>query len=75
MADLTDFARMLAPDAWQKWGIWFYGYIRYGDILGGIYVNGFCLMFDYKGRQYVRIGLATHNYNATERQPGTYNTC
>ena len=70
MADLPKYQKMLDPDAWQKWRIYFTGYVRYADLLGGIYVNGFCLMFDHLGRRFVRIGPETHNYTRTEREPG-----
>jgi hypothetical protein len=70
MADLPKYQEMLDPDAWQKWRIYFTGYVRYADLLGGIYVNGFCLMFDHLGRRFVRIGPETHNYTRTEREPG-----
>lgn len=50
MADLPKYQEMLDPDAWLKWRIYFMGYVRYGDLLDGVYVNGFCLMFDHRGR-------------------------
>jgi hypothetical protein len=71
LADLSSYDIMLDADAWKKWRIYFHGFVRYRDILGGVYVNGFCLMFDHRGQRYVRIGPATHNYTLTEKQPGT----
>jgi hypothetical protein len=70
MADLPKYQEMLDSDAWQKWRIYFTGYVRYCDLLGGIYVNGFCLIFDHLGQRFVRIGPESHNYTSTEMEPG-----
>jgi hypothetical protein len=66
-----EFQKMLDDHAWQIYRIWFFGYLRYGDILGGIYINGFSLVFDHRGQRFVRIGPSTHNYTRVEKQPGT----
>jgi hypothetical protein len=70
MADLPRVQDILASGAWQKWRIFFAGYVRYGDFLGGVYVTGFCLMFDYLGRRFVRRGGDAYNYTRTETKPG-----
>jgi hypothetical protein len=51
--------------------VWCYGYVRYKDTVGGIYVNGFCLVFDAVGKRFVRMGPPTHNYTHVEKEPGT----
>ena len=60
---------MLDQDAWRNRRIFFNGYIRYQDLLGGLYVNGFCLVFDPLGSRFVRIGGETFNYTKTEKTP------
>jgi hypothetical protein len=74
MANLAGYQRWLDADAWQKWRMFFVGYIRYGDLLGGVYITGFCLMFDHLGSRFVRTGPDTHNCNRTEIEPGTSGT-
>ncbi len=55
----------------EKYRIWCFGYVRYRDTIGGIYVNGFCLVFDPTGERFVRMGPPTHNYTHVEKEPGT----
>lgn len=71
MIYLTGFHQLLQPNALLTMRIYFHGFVRYSDLFGGIYVNGFCLMFDHLGIRYVRMGPDTHNYNITEKRPGT----
>jgi hypothetical protein len=54
-----------------KYRIWCFGYVRYRDTIGGIYVNGFCLVFDPTGKRFVRMGPPSHNYTHVEKEPGT----
>lgn len=51
--------------------VWCFGYVRYKDTIGGVYVNGFCLIFDAVGKRFVRMGPPTHNYTYVEKEPGT----
>jgi hypothetical protein len=70
LADLARIEDVLAPGAWKKCRIFFAGYVRYSDLLGGVYVTGFCLRFDYLGRRFVRIGGDAYNYTRTEKKSG-----
>lgn len=62
---VTDPSALADPSA----RIFFIGYVRYGDLLGGVYLNGFCLVYDVIGQSFVRIGDDRYNYIRTEKQP------
>jgi hypothetical protein len=51
--------------------LFFTGYVRYGDFFGGVYLSGFCFVFEPAGERFVRIGGDAYNYNRTEKEPGT----
>jgi hypothetical protein len=47
--------------------IFFVGYIRYADFVGGHYIGGFCLKFDWRFGRFVRIGDERYNYDRAEK--------
>jgi hypothetical protein len=65
----SDLAKLFEPDA-AEYRLFFTGYVRYGDFFGGVYVNGFCFVFEPESQRFVRIGDDAYNYNRTEIQPG-----
>jgi hypothetical protein len=66
--DVCDSSRMLDPQSWKDNRVFFVGYVRYRDILGNIYVNGFYFVFDPMAKRFVRIGGDGYNYIRTEKQ-------
>jgi hypothetical protein len=66
--DVCDSSRMLDPQSWKDNRVFFVGYVRYRDILGNIYVNGFYFVFDTMAKRFVRIGGDGYNYIRTEKQ-------
>jgi hypothetical protein len=70
--ELDKFQDVYGTDAINgKYQVWCCGYVRYKDTVGGIYVNGFCLVFDAVGKRFVRMGPPSHNYTHVEKEPGT----
>jgi hypothetical protein len=65
----TDVQTLLADNAWNTHRLFFTGYMRYADLFGGVYVTGFCFVFDFIGNQFVRIGGNERSYTRTEKQP------
>ena len=52
--DVCDSKRMATPQSWEENRVFFIGYVRYQDIFGNIYVNGFCFVFDTLVNRFVR---------------------
>jgi hypothetical protein len=69
--DLDGYQDIYGARAGHRHQIWFFGYLRYRDILGGVYVNGFALVYDHVGERFVHIGPPSHNYTRVEKQSGT----
>src|ERR1700719_1115642 len=69
--DLDGYQDIYGARAGHRRQIWVFGYLRYKDILGGVYVNGFALVYDSIGDRFVHIGPPSHNYTYVEKQPGT----
>jgi hypothetical protein len=60
-------AKLLDRGAWQKYSIFFIGYVRYRDmIFGATYINVFCFVYDPIGDKFVRRGN-NESYNYTRR--------
>jgi len=71
LADLPNAQAFIAPGAWQTRRLFFIGYVRYADLLGSVYINGFCLRFDHLGRRFVRTGADSYNYTRAEKTANT----
>lgn len=63
-------AKLLEPGAVEKYSIYFIGYVRYTDIHGGRYINGFCFLYDWIGGKFVRRGDNQYNYTKNDVGPG-----
>lgn len=61
--------KMLTGDAWKKYRMFFIGYIKYTDVLGGRYVTGFCACFDPIADRWILFGNENYNYQKIEKEP------
>jgi hypothetical protein len=69
--ELDGYQDIYGARAGHRHQIWCFGYLRYRDILDGVYVNGFALVYDHIGERFVHIGPPNLNYTRVEKQPGT----
>jgi hypothetical protein len=69
----ADLPKLFSADAdGGEHRLFFTGYVRYGDFFGGVYLSGFCFVFEPNSERFVRIGGDAYNYNRTEKKPGTF---
>jgi hypothetical protein len=59
--------KLLEAGASRKYRVYFVGYIRYADIFGARYINGFCSVYDPIGGRFVRRGN-NQNYNYSRKE-------
>ena len=58
--------RVIEDGAWNKYGFWYLGYVRYIDIVGNKYITGYCGKFDPLSERLVLIGDDRYNFIRAE---------
>jgi hypothetical protein len=64
---LQVYDKILEPNAWQEYGFFTVGFLRYGDIFGNVYVLGYCGLYDPLGERFVLYGGDKLNFTLQEK--------